>query len=408
MVHFATTNPELANHVHRLQLRVHSSICSSTFTFPGYQPGDCRLSRAPEDHDPLTREMAGDGDLVVGSPRKRRADRIARISVGEVVWDHSRTIKETLTLLPNLFHLENAMSTHYQKRLAETEARLADYDWIALLDLYEKPEHAQALALLKGVRGIISHIAEKFTSLKLRGVAAIDKHVTSNLPKNLQHLDLDLRILWTLGEDLIPGLDGIIFEEWRRTLKTLTELKSLRLTFTYGLDDFTAEEHIHEHMWTNAALYVDDFLVGPRDSADQCYFPRLRSLRLANCSLRVRGLQTIAMQHSATLKELELSRVTLDTLYCVGSWSEIGTMCHRIVPNLTYLRLAKLITFSPIRGLKGTSRCHRYPTDGSEALREPRATSGSRMAGDRVLTAKRLGPSAPGINEQGRASRCKH
>lgn len=121
-----------------------------------------------------------------------------------------------------------------------------------------------------------------------------------------------------------------------------------------GGKDHYAHGHIHEDSpLSSDPLYIDDLLINPRDYADQGYFARLTSLRLVNCYLRVDGLRTIITRHNETLKELELSRVTFDPLYCVSSWSEIGAMCHETLPNLKYLRLAKLITFLPNVRLEG-------------------------------------------------------
>ena len=196
------------------------------------------------------------------------------------------------------------------------------------------------------VHQIVSHMTETTTSLKLREVSAIDTHTFLRFPKNLQHLDLDHQLLWQLDEDRFPAFEKTIIEAWRKTLKALTQLKSLRLAFECGKDHY-ADGHIHEHSLSSDPLYIDNLLINPRDSADQSYFASLTSLRLVNCYLRVHGLQSIATQHNATLKELELSRATFDPLCCVGSWSEIGGMCHEALPNLIYLRLARLITFLP-------------------------------------------------------------
>lgn len=386
MFHFATTNPELAKHVHRLQFRIPSMITYSNLTGSclfGNPEDSIRLSkalevyRALEDHDPSIRRMDEAGENVVGSPQQRRADQTARISVGAAVWDHSWRIREalallpneTLALLPNLFHTENAVSTLYRKHLAETEARLADYDWIDFLDLYEEPEEAQTLALAKGVRGMISHmpetIASLITSLKLREALLFDTFAIS-FPKHLQHLDLEIRIRLA-GEDRFLPFDYAY--QWRWMLETLSELKSLRLAFACGGGHYADEEHSDGHSWMDSdTFYIDDLLIDPSDSAGPFFFSRLRSLRLVNCSLRVQGLQTIAMRHSATLKELELSRVTFDPLYCVGSWSEIGAMCHEALPNLTHLRLAKLITHSPITRFEGKPETMTMPNRWNRGL----------------------------------------
>ena len=317
------------------------------------------------------------GENAVGSSQQRRAYQTARTSVAALVWEHSREMlallpNKTLASLPNLFHVENAMSTYHRKHLTETEARSADYNSIDFLDLYEKPEEAQTLALLKGVRGIQSLgidslTAETITSWKLREAVAFDGF-TMNPPEHLQHLDLEIRIL---GLGPISPLATAL--GWRGMLETLSELKSLRLAFACGGGRYADEENSDGHSWMDSdTFYIDYLLIDPcdsdSDSAGLVFFPRLRSLRLVNCALRVQGLQTIAMRHSATLKELELSRVTFDPLYCVGSWSEIGAMCHEALPNLTRLRLAKLITYLPTPRLEGEPEKSPVPNSWNRGL----------------------------------------
>ena len=296
--------------------------------------------------------MAKVEGFIIGIPEWICSDQIVRIGVGKPLWDRPWTIKDTLALLPNLVHLENTMSAYYRKYLATigascTGASRTGASLMLSRDLDQEFVSDRAFVFLKGVQEVVSHMTETITSLKLCEVVAIDTDTFLNFPKNLQHLDLNLQLLWTLDEDRVPVLEKTIMEAWRKILKALTQLKSLRLTFECGKDHY-ADGHIHEDSpLSSDPLYMDDLLINPRDSADQSYFARLTSLRLVNCYLRVRGLQAIATRHNGTLKELELSRVTFDPLYCVGSWSEIGAMCHEALPNLRYLRLAKLITWFP-------------------------------------------------------------
>lgn len=224
MVRFATTNPELAKYVRRLQLRVPSVIFPKDLWGSPYH--SLHICQALEDWN-----VAVDvGGFVIGPPERLGATAMI-LEAGETLWDRSWNIGHTLGLLSNLVHLENAMSPYYRKSLTVTGASCTGKKQINRPDLYQECAQHRALVWLKGVHEMVSHMTERITSLKVHEVVAIDLYTFFKFPKNLQHLDLNLQLLWTLDEDRFPAFEKTIIEAWRKTLKTLTQLKSLRLAF---------------------------------------------------------------------------------------------------------------------------------------------------------------------------------
>lgn len=339
MVRFATAHTDLAKHVRRLQLRVPCLISWFIKNSSGVVDGislSSHWARLPEDHD---RSTAGLGEIDKNSPLVRPSKHLWSYDTEEAAW-RPWAIEETLESLPNLCHVENAISTHCGEYLAEMKTRPMNDDGG---DVQETYEDYKLSAHLKGVKNIVAYVADTITSLKM----GVVHNVLTDLPLNLQHLNLDFRIHMFFHDDRSPEHEQIAVEEWRSTLKDLTQLRSLRLAFACG--GARTEEHTEkDSMMGPGPVYIDDLFIDPQNSVNVCFFPHLRSLNLVNCSLRVHGLQTIANRHSATLKEFELREVTFDPGYSVRSWSEVGAMCHEALPNLTYLRLAKLVTHSMI------------------------------------------------------------
>ena len=344
MVRFATFNPELAKHVRRLQLRIPD--ITSRAPYPRDSSGGTEPMPRP-DWSEEENEIAMIEDAVAESPQQRRADLITRINLGKAFCNSTWTMEETLALLPNLFHVENAVSMHYRNAL--------ESDYIDLQYICGWAEYKEIQALESGLYVIMTHMGGAITSLKLREVVTqFDNWNYSVIPSNLQHLNIDYRGSWIFSEAPYSEDDHRAIGTIRSTLKRLTQLRSLQLAFASGGD--RTKEYAEGHSRTSPdPLYIDDFLIDPQNSVDQSFFPHLRSLRLVNCSLRVRGLQTIAIRHSATLRELELRKLTFNPGYSVKSWSEIGAMCHEALPNLSYLRLAKLITHVMIPGVEEDS-----------------------------------------------------
>ncbi|KAL9072054.1 MAG: hypothetical protein Q9161_003829 [Pseudevernia consocians] len=114
MFRFATFNPELAKHERRLQLRIPD--ITSQAPYPRDSSGGTVPMPRP-DWSEVENEIAMIEDAVAESPQQRRADLITRINLGKAFCNSTWTMEETLALLPNLFHVENAVSMHYRNAL---------------------------------------------------------------------------------------------------------------------------------------------------------------------------------------------------------------------------------------------------------------------------------------------------
>ena len=158
------------------------------------------------------------------------------------------------------------------------------------------------------------------------------------IPVNLLHLDLEIRVFYT--HDTLPDFQHVLF--WRHGLQDVKQLKSLRLGFFDGGSRSTEYEEGYP-----GGFYIDDLLMSLDNATDDCFFPRLKSLELFDCPLRIQGLLGIAKRHQQTLRRLILSRTTLFPTYSAQNWCQIPEMCRDAAPGLTYLRLTKIVTSPP-------------------------------------------------------------
>ena len=265
----------------------------------------------------------------------------------EAVESKCPLIRDTLRRLPNLRHVEHALSTYYLRFidgiLSEIRYRtrhdLQPLCYPCLSDSCIFATISIPDAFTEGFKLIVRDLPDSITSLKLRNVALSQPYPSDDqgLSATLQHLDLELRIPEGWDNESKPYGSAFV-EAWRRNLIHLVRLKTLRLSFEDGQGRATGYNSCVE------PKYINDLLIDPTDDGKFIVFPHLRSLALTNCSLGICEFLAFAAARSPTLKELELSRVTFDPSYCPSSWSEIAATCKNALPNLTYLRLAKLIT----------------------------------------------------------------
>ncbi|CAD6582469.1 MAG: hypothetical protein ASARMPRED_000975 [Alectoria sarmentosa] len=80
--------------------------------------------------------------------------------------------------------------------------------------------------------------------------------------------------------------------------------------------------------------------------SQRCTFPKLQSLAFVNCLLSLGGLLNIAAMHKTTIKGLELHRVIFDPGHYIDGVADIANICKQHLPNLAYLCLARLLTYS--------------------------------------------------------------
>lgn len=257
-------------------------------------------------------------------------------------------IYDTLRSLPNLRHVEHAISTQQGRAFRPLQSKILNETGLGIFRdrLADTSIH---LAFEEGTRLVLGNMEPSITSLKLRSVSALagPYRKTQIMPVTLHHLDLEIydEDIWCSGAD--PD-EQFLMDGWRSNLASLRQLRTLRLSWEADYDN------------PLDPFYVDDFFIDPKDNANKIVLPHLERFSLSDCCLRLSVLLTFATLHSSTLKDLELNRVRFDPSYNPESWSEIGALCKSILPSLAQLRLAKLTTYFPRRALDETPTPRRW------------------------------------------------
>ena len=317
LVTFAAQHPDLAKLVHRLQLQVSPLI---DFDHP---VGD-RVRYLGDFGEYSLEQKSAMRKILVTPLETWRLAQLYTLS------DASISIRDTFRSLPNLYHVEHLLSIQDRLTIGRLESKILDktgayIDCGRILTLRPSLSFDRAFILM------IPHINSPIKSLKLRNISfSLGESLRNQgMPAMLQHLDLELCELSFFPQrssfELLAGI-------WRGRLAALQQLTTLRLRWAEVRRD---------------PIYIDDLLIDPADSAKSSFFPQLKCFSVSGGSLRVNGLVAFATLHAPTLQEFELHRVTFDPSYCPESWSEIGSLCKRVLPNLTYLRLSKLVTHFP-------------------------------------------------------------
>lgn len=266
--------------------------------------------------------------------QERNSSQMAAVSANSMS-GVSTAIYDTIQSLPNLRHVEHAISSQESRVFRNLEFDFFNKTRIRnLRDFLADP--SMHLSFGEGLILVLENLNPTITSLKLRSFpVCADCYNGKILPATLQHLDLEIQ---EPNSSRVPDPSRQTFTDgWRSTLESLKQLRALRL----ALDTF-CERPLH-------SFYVDDVLINREDSTKNSFFPHLTRLSLTGCSLRMGSLISFATSHSSTLKDLELNRITFDPSYRPGSWSEIGALCKSVLPGLVRLRLARLVIQGPRR-----------------------------------------------------------
>ena len=319
LVTFAAQHPDLAKLVHRLQLQVPPYITDTV------RDGLRTLDRLPEFN---SEQKSTIKDVLVPPLASWRSSQAFALSVyPQASWE----IRDTFQSLPNLYHVEHLLSIQDRLTIGTLESNILEMTGAyinrgQILTIWPEESYDKAFNL------IIPHSYPTIKSLKLRNISLSTGSWRRDhyLPARLQHLDLELCEYHYSLERRCEQLA----RPWRHNLAGLQLLTTLRLRWT---------EVCHD------PIYIDDLLIDPKDSTKVIFFPRLKCFSVSGCSMRLDRLLTFATLHAPTLQEFELSRVTFDPSYCPESWSEISALCKSVLPNLTYLRLSKLVTHFPRR-----------------------------------------------------------
>ena len=314
LVTFAAQHPDLAKLVHRLQLQVPPLI--------GLNDPIGERAKYLGDFGEFSLEQKSAIRNIVVSPLEKW-----RLAQSCALSDASISTRDTFRSLPNLYHVEHLLSIQDQLTTGTLESDILDksgayFNCDRLLRLRPSLSFDRAFTLM------IPHINSPIKSLKLRNISfSLGEFLRKQgMPAVLQHLDLELRDLSCFPQrssfELLAGI-------WRGRLAALQRLMTLRLRW--------AEVR-------HTLFYIDDLLIDPADSTKISFFPQLKCFSVSGGCLRVNGLVAFATLHAPTLQELELNRVIFDPSYCPESWSAISALCKSVLPNLTYLRLSKLVT----------------------------------------------------------------
>ena len=319
LVTFAAQHPDLAKLVHRLQLQVPPFI---DFDVP---LGD-RVSCLGWRWEYSLEQKSAVKNILVPPLERWRLAQLCTLS------DASISTRDTFRCLPNLYHVEHLLSIQDHLTIGTLEANILDKTG-AYIERGRFYTLRPSLSFDRAFILIIPHINSPIKSLKLRNISfSLGEFLRDQgMPAMLQHLDLELcELSFFPQRSSFEPLAGI----WRGRLAALQRLTTLRLRWAEVRRD---------------PIYIDDLLIDPADISKTSFFPLLKCFSVSGGSLRVNGLVAFATLHAPTLQDFELNRVTFDPSYCPESWSEIGALCKRVLPNLTYLRLSKLVTHFPGR-----------------------------------------------------------
>lgn len=377
----------------RLQLKVppsiihHKAVCDYTLYNEQWTSALLHGIKEP---------LASTDDLALFSDLIRKKDGTAfwKVSTAQVfiismVIDSSQDCvaltRETLRALPSVSHIGHGISTYLRQRLFEAHQKVSGNP-SASQSSFRLVELSELSALEKGKQLILFSFTNTITSMSLLDMpfASLSKTwfpKVQNRLEHLEHLDIQYRVFseielkWGMAntlswQDVARKKTGEVqlrlYRCWRTSLRNLKQLKSLRMTFLCGCGRRTSSEGLT----LNGPLYVDQILLEPTEydlgcdiiaveNSEQlelsatvnkrnqrCIFPKLQSLAFVNCSLSLGGLLTIAAMHKTTIKELELRRVTFDPGHYIDGVADIANICKQHLPNLAYLRLARLLTYS--------------------------------------------------------------
>lgn len=270
-----------------------------------------------------------------------------------------RVYRQTFERLPNLRHIETAVSTHYYECLATASDIVA-----AELNIYEENyarnvRFSEGLALTSAYTLILLSCPLRVMSLKFRQVPLVEKlSEWCPVPGHIQDLDIEFQIpsdYLTEGEG--QRRLGKAIQEWREQMRSLRLLRSLVIEFCGSWKAITSlpllnESPFHIHKLLPRLSQVTYNPPGtkrsgkaPRNGPSDAAFPNLTALTLRNVPADPFTLIEFVATHQFTLKSLVLHRISLD----IGrdmDWAQLGTQLSVCVPNLAYLELFRIGTHS--------------------------------------------------------------
>ena len=214
----------------------------------------------------------------------------------------STTMNDTIRLLPNLRHVEHALSTHFDRIFRELESTVLEETGLRVTcDIFAAMPRRSAFE--EGFTLMMTILHPLITSLTLREVSVhqdplqnlhpshqIPQAKSPTLPAALRRLDLQIH-----SPHDRDNRDGpLTTSGWRFVLTSVQQLRTRRLSRKSGDGKYR-----HEN--------IDSLLVDPETNIMFTHFPHLKHLSFSDCSLRLRGFLAIAASHAGTLQEPHLS-----------------------------------------------------------------------------------------------------
>lgn len=138
-------------------------------------------------------------------------------------------MRETMAILPELYHVENVVSTCDSERPAMAYQQVWDEMSIDLSWLSPTMANDQSYTLGHGVSYLMTSLTNNITSLKLREVPLENWLYHWRIPNQLKHLDIELTIGQEFGNLKDPVQTRFAVQDWRKQFNGLKRLKTLRL-----------------------------------------------------------------------------------------------------------------------------------------------------------------------------------
>lgn len=269
----------------------------------------------------------------------------------------ARAYWQTFQLLPNLRHIETAISTHYYQCLATARDIVAQKLRVYVDNGTHNAVFSEEIALTSAYALVLSSCPLRVKSLKFRQVLLMeDVPECYPIPAHIDDLSIDFQI----PADCLVESDGQrllakAVREWREQLRSLPLLRSLSIDFRGSWDEIN-----HLPLLSQSPFYIQNLLPHLAQDPDSssvpsgtqgsgkarqsgrngpaAAFPHLAALALRNVPADPFALIDFVATHHATLKRLVLHRISLD-LEPDMNWARVGTALAECVPNLAYLEL---------------------------------------------------------------------
>lgn len=166
-------------------------------------------------------------------------------------------------MLPNLYHVEHAESSHISEALSEARQNLFD-EFRTTLDedvlgvAHRRSRYTAFSQLERGFDVILNNATRFITNMKLRKIPFV--LYESRIAIQIEHLDIELHVAQYLNPVNHDYAIVAAKRHWRAQVAHLENLKNLRLTLACG--DARPSNLSKESVTGDIPLYFDDLLTG--------------------------------------------------------------------------------------------------------------------------------------------------